>query len=119
MTSETQETLDHSLHSFASDCNAHEKLRVMNRDWNRTIHIHATDLNCHFTLTTQQSSVTVSAGAPDHADLVVMGDAELLTQIFYGELSPNEPYNEGTLRLKGSEEDILRLDFVTAMLWGE
>ena len=42
---------------------------------------------------------------------------DILSQIFYGELSPNEPYNAGTLRIVGAEDDIVRLDFVIAMLW--
>ena len=44
-------------------------------------------------------------------------DSEILTQIFYGEVSPNDPYNAGTLRIQGPEDDIVRLDFVIAMLW--
>ena len=49
--------------------------------------------------------------------MTIRSTSEILTQIFYGEVSPNEPYNQGTLRIQGSEEDIVRLDFVIAMLW--
>jgi|SRR5579862_3726480 len=108
-----------SLESFAADCNANDRLKVMNRDWNRTIAVHAVDLKCDFTLITNAGSVSVQAGKPGTADMVIQAEAELLTEIFYGEVSPNVPYNEGTLRVQGSEQDVLHLDFITAMLWEE
>ncbi len=115
----TNEELSHSLRTFADDCNANEKLRVMNRDWNRVIHIHADDTQADFTLTSNDGTVVYSDGAPSTCDLRVSANCEILTQVFYGEVSPNEPYNEGTLRVDGSEDDVLRLDFITAMLWEE
>ena len=61
-----------------------------------------------------QDEETAPGGLPD---LVLQSSADVLTQIFYGELSPNDPYNDGTLRIQGPEDDIVRLDFVIAMLW--
>ncbi|MDQ2731339.1 MAG: sterol carrier protein [Armatimonadota bacterium] len=106
-----------SLESFAQSCNENERLKVMNRDWNRTIHIHATDADAHFTLVSNEGTVTTMTGAPAAADMLAAATAEILSQVFYGEVSPNVPYNDGTLRVQGSENDILRLDFITAMLW--
>lgn len=111
------EEVKESLESFAQSCNENERLKVMNRDWNRTLHIHATDVDAHFTLISSEGTVTASTGAPPAADMVVAATSEIVSQVFYGEVSPNEPYNEGTLRVQGSENDILRLDFITAMLW--
>ena len=106
-----------SLESFAESCNENERLMAMIRDWNRILHIHAEDINQDDTLITREGGVTYKAGAPEAADLTIRSSADILTQIFYGELSPNEPYNEGTLRIQGPEDDIVRLDFVIAMLW--
>ena len=111
------EELQDSLASFARSCNENERLMAMIKDWNRTMHIRAADLGTDATLTTQDGVVTSAAGAPASADLVLQSTAAILTQIFYGELSPNDPYNEGTLRIQGPESDIVRLDFVIAMLW--
>ena len=66
---------------------------------------------------TKDGTVTTQPGAPAAADLALQSTGEILTQIFYGELSPNDPYNAGTLRIQGPESDIVRLDFVIAMLW--
>jgi hypothetical protein len=106
-----------SLESFARSCNENARLMAMIKDWNRTMHIHATDLGADATLITQDGVVTAAQGAPASADLALQSTGEILTQIFYGELSPNDPYNEGTLRIQGPESDIVRLDFVIAMLW--
>jgi len=111
------EELHDSLESFARSCNENERLMAMIKDWNRTMHIHAADVGAEATLVTRDGVMTVERGAPMSADLALQSTAEILSQIFYGEVSPNDPYNAGTLRIEGPEADIVRLDFVTAMLW--
>lgn len=113
----TAEELNDSLDSFAESCNGNARLMAMIKDWNRVMHIHATDLGMDASLITQDGAVTALPEVPAAADLVLRSTAEILTQIFYGELSPNDPYNDGTLRIQGPEDDIVRLDFVIAMLW--
>lgn len=111
------EELQDSLESFARSCNENQSLMGMIKDWNRTMHIRATDLGTDATLVTRDGVVTTAAGAPVSADLALQSTGEILAQIFYGEVSPNDPYNDGTLRIQGPEGDIVRLDFVIAMLW--
>ena len=111
------EELHDSLQSFAQSCNQNTRLMAMIKDWNRVMHVHADDLSVDATLTTHDGAVTTALSAPAAADLVLQANSDILTQIFYGELSPNDPYNDGTLRIQGPESDILRLDFVIAMLW--
>ncbi len=111
------EEFQDSLESFARSCNANASLMGMIKDWNRTMHIRATDIGADATLVTRDGVMTTAAGAPASADLALQSTAEILAQVFYGEVSPNDPYNEGTLRIQGPEGDIVRLDFVTAMLW--
>jgi putative sterol carrier protein len=111
------EVLD-SLLSFAQTCNENQRLLAMNKDWRRVIHIHATDLNTDYTLVSHGTRVDASNGVPPAPDMIVQTTSDILTEIFYGEVSPNEPYNAGTLRVQGTEADILHLDFITAMLWG-
>ena len=111
------ELLVDSLNSFAASCNENAGLMTMIKDWNRVLHVHATDLQRDLTLTTSNGSVISSSGAPASSDLALQATAEVLTAIFYGELSPNEPYNDGRLRIQGPESDIVKLDFLIAMLW--
>ncbi len=116
-TDESQSDLQDSLDSFAESCNGNVRLMAMIKDWNRVMHIQATDLGTEASLVTLDGTVSATPGAPPAADLVLSSTAEILTQIFYGELSPNDPYNDGTLRIQGPQDDIVRLDFVIAMLW--
>jgi putative sterol carrier protein len=109
--------LQDSLKSFADSCNSNERLMAMIKDWNRVLHIYADDLPEHHTLITSNGAVTTELGEPESPDMTVRSNDEILAQVFYGELSPNEPYNDGTLRIQGPEDDIVRLDFVIAMLW--
>lgn len=111
------EELQDSLQSFAASCNENARLMSMIKDWNRTLHIHATDIGTDATLITKEGTMAMQPGAPVSADLALQSTSDILTEIFYGEVSPNEPYNAGTLRIQGPESDIVRLDFVIAMLW--
>jgi len=113
----TAQEFGDSLESFAQSCKENERLTSMIKDWNRTLHVTATDLEITNTLKTDGGDVSVAKGAKGTPDLVIEAESEILTQVFYGETSPNEPYNDGTLRIQGPEEDIVRLDFVIAMLW--
>jgi putative sterol carrier protein len=115
----TAEELAESLEGFCKSCNANERLREMNRGWNRRISVTANDVDAAFTIIYEDGTATVVAGSADDADLKVESDSETLVSIFYGEVTPAEPYNGGTLRLLGSEDDILRLDEISLMIWGD
>jgi len=90
----------------------------MNRDWNRVIHVQPTDQSANYTIRTADGKVSVESSTPADPQMVIRATSDILTSIFYGDVSPNEPYNDGSLLVQVSEADILRLDFITAMLWG-
>jgi putative sterol carrier protein len=91
----------------------------MNRDWDRVVVIKATDVDSLHTLILKEGVVSLKEGALNSPDLTVISDSETLADIFYGDMTPTEPYNNGTLRIMGSEDDIIRLDFISLMIWGE
>lgn len=115
----TQEELAASLVVFCQNCNQNERLGVMNRDWNRRINIRATDLEVAFNINYREGLASLENGLFAEAELTVEGDSEVLADLFYGVITPVEPYMDGTLRVTGSEEDIMRLDFISLMIWGE
>lgn len=114
----TAEELRASLLDFEENYNSNAKLKAMNKDWNRKIRVHALDLGAEFGLELQDGVVSFKEKPAPDPDLVVTADGETLTSMFYGEISPTEPYMDGTLKVTGSEDDLIRLDFVTAMIWG-
>lgn len=116
----THEEITGSLQAFLEGYQKNKKLAIMNKDWNRLILIKATDEDSNHTLRLQDGVLTVSEGAPaESPDLVVTSDSETLADLFYGDITPTEPYMNGTLLIKGSEDDIVRLDFISLMIWGE
>jgi putative sterol carrier protein len=104
---------------FKDNYNSNERLKIMNRDWDRVVVIKATDIESLHTLTVMDGVVSLKEGAVENPDLTVISDSETLADIFYGDITPTEPYNNGTLRIMGQEDDIIRLDFISLMIWGE
>ncbi len=99
--------------------NQNERLKVMNKDWNRVILIQASDLDSKHTLVLSDGNVSLYEGVQGDPDLTVIADSETLADMFYGDITPTEPYLNGTLKVIGSEDDIVRLDFISLMIWGE
>ncbi len=113
-----EELLD-SLRNFEELCNRNEELKKMNRTWNRTVLVRASDTGDQFSIRMQDGDVTVAGERPEGYDLEVIADSDTLSAMFYGEVTPTDPYLNGTLAVKGAEDDLLRLDFITAMIWDE
>lgn len=111
-------SLSAAVEQFAESCNNNQQLTRMNSGWNRVIRVVASDTGETYTVTTRDGQVTAAPGRAGQADMEVEATADLLEEIFTGELSPTEPYADGTLIVRGSEQDVLHLDFITAMLWG-
>ncbi|MCL6634440.1 MAG: SCP2 sterol-binding domain-containing protein [Peptococcaceae bacterium] len=115
----THQEIAESLKTFVDSYNKNERLKVMNRDWDRVVVIRATDVESLHTLILKEGVVSLKEGASDNPDLTVISDSETLADIFYGDITPTGPYNNGTLRILGSEDDIIRLDFISLLIWGE
>lgn len=115
----THDELTESLMAFSDSYNKNERLKVMNRDWNRVVVVKANDIESLHTLTVADGVVSLREGGSDHPDLTVIADSETLADMFYGDITPTEPFNNGTLIINGSEDDIVRLDFISLMIWGE
>lgn len=108
-----------SLKAFTDSYNKNDRLKLMNRDWNRVVLIKANDVESLHTLTVKDGIVSMREGGSGQPDLTVISDSETLADMFYGDITPTEPYNNGTLTIMGSEDDIIRLDFISLMIWGE
>jgi putative sterol carrier protein len=106
------------LEVFAAKINGDARLRQMIADWDRVIRVEPSDGPPPETLVVAGGAVAVGP-AEAEAAIVLRAPAEVLASIFRGERSPTEPYLDGTLRVIGSQEDVLRLDFLSLMIWGE
>lgn len=115
----THQEINESLQAFLASYQKNERLKTMNRDWDRVINVRATDIQSEYTMTLIKGELEIKEGAAGQVDLTVESDSETLADLFYGDITPTEPYMNGTLKISGSEDDILRLDFISLMIWGE
>ncbi|MDI3298742.1 MAG: SCP2 sterol-binding domain-containing protein [Bacillota bacterium] len=109
------------LEAFVDRFNANPQLAQMAAGWERTILIRAKDAGWRLGLEVSGGRVRfLDDGAlPASAQIVLESESETLAAIFRGELSPTDPYLDGSLVVRSSEADMMKLDVFTLMVWGE
>jgi putative sterol carrier protein len=115
----THEEITESLQAFQESYLANEKLRLMNRDWDRIVLVLANDIESTHTVVLKDGDLDLRHGRQGEPDMTITADSETLAAMFFGEIAPTEPYLSGTLRIAGSEDDITRLDIIVMLIWGE
>jgi len=114
---DAQEILE-ALKDFQKTCNENKRLRRMQRDWTRVLHYTATDSGDGFTMVVKAGeSVAVSAGREGAPDVVVEADSETLCDMFWGDINPTQKYMRGEIKVKATQEDVMRIDAITAVIW--
>ncbi|MCY0900218.1 MAG: SCP2 sterol-binding domain-containing protein [Firmicutes bacterium] len=112
-------TLLEALEKFVSECNQNERLRAMNRDWTRRIQLEPDDTHRTHHLVSEAGIVSAGSGPVDNPDMLIQAPEAILTAVFSGQMTPTEPYNAGDLLVKGHQDDIMRLDILSLLIWGE
>jgi len=107
-----------ALKEYTKLSNGNVRLRKMNRDWTKVIQLHAKDLKQDFTMkVTAGEIVEANVGQPGTPDIIITATSEIFCDMFWGDLSPTQKYLSGELQVKGSQEDIMRLDAISAVIW--
>lgn len=100
--------------------NGNARLRKMNRDWSKVIQFHATDLKQDFTMKINAGEIVeTKVGSTEPPDIIISSTSEIFCDMFWGDLNPTQKYLTGELQVKGSQEDIMRLDAISAVIWPE
>jgi putative sterol carrier protein len=117
----TQVQIREALEGFARRFAAEPRMKAMTAGWDRTIEIRATDLATTERLRVEGGWLKVLPPdePPGPAEIVMEARSELLCDLFSGRIGPTEPYLSGELILRASEEDVMRIDVLTLMLWEE
>jgi len=115
----THQDITESLQAFREAYEKNQRLKVMNRDWDRTVLVLAEDIESVHTMVLKGGELSFSQGKTGEPDLTVISNSDILADMFFGDITPTEPYMNGSLRIIGSEDDILRLDFISLLIWGE
>lgn len=107
-----------ALEDYKTQCNGNARLRRMQRDWTRLLHFQADDTGDLFTMSVVKGEiVSFGAGAAGTPDIVVSTTSENLCDMFWGDLNPSQKYLQGEIRVKASQEDVVRLDSITMIIW--
>ena len=72
----THEEITESMKVFTENYNKNERLKIMNRDWNRIVVVQATDVDSLHTLTLVDGVVSLKEGKSNDPDLTVISDSE-------------------------------------------
>ena len=114
----TQQEITEALLDFQEQCNRNERLRRMQRDWSKILHIVAEDNDSRHTMTVVAGETTkIEEGLVGTPDIIVTTNSETLCDMFWGDLNPAQKYLRGELKLKASQEDVMRLDAINLIIW--
>jgi putative sterol carrier protein len=113
----SQEILE-ALADYQVQCNNNKRLRKMQRDWSRLLHFVADDTEDRFTMNVVKGEIiSFVARANGTPDIIVSTKSENLCDMFWGDLNPSQKYLQGEIRVKASQEDVVRLDAITMIIW--
>jgi putative sterol carrier protein len=110
--------LEEALADYTVQCNANERLRKMQRDWSRRLHFSCVDSDVTFTMVVDHGEIVeVSEGHDGVPDIGVSASSEVFCDMFWGDLNPVSKYLAGEIKVQGSQEDVMRLDAISAIIW--
>lgn len=113
--------MERILQGFAEQFNASPELPKMTQGWDRTILVRARDADWCRAMRVEGGRMLLfsAADTPASAEITLEGSSDTLASVFRGELSPTEPYLDGSLVVRSTEADMMKLDIFTLMVWGE
>ena len=116
----TSEEIIEALADFKEQCNNNKRLRRMQRDWTKVLHYKAIDTGDAFTMTIVEGEITkIENEEQETPDVIIEGSSEDLCDMFWGDINPTQKYLKGEIKVKGSQEDVMRIDAITAIIWPE
>jgi putative sterol carrier protein len=110
--------LQEALADYTVSCNSNERLRKMQRDWTRLLHFVCSDNGIVFTMDVDHGEIMRTCeGHEGVPDIVVTTESETFCDMFWGDLNPVQKYLRGEIKVKGTQEDVMRLDAISYVIW--
>lgn len=114
----TSQEIMEALADYTKQCNENKRLRKMQRDWSKLIHFAAEDTGDKFTMNVVKGEIIAcEQGANGIPDIIVTATSENFCDMFWGDLNPSQKYLQGEIRVKATQEDIVRIDAITMIIW--
>ncbi|QSO50499.1 SCP2 sterol-binding domain-containing protein [Alicyclobacillus curvatus] len=114
----TTSELWEALTDYTSRAKDSARVQRTLKNWDCIMHIAATDIESNFTCVIRGGEfVSLDEGLNGVPDLVIRGDSEDLANVFWGDENPASNYMQGAIEVRGSQEDIIRLDAMAMFLY--
>lgn len=114
----TRAQIREALDDYIEQANANVRVRRTLANWHCSIHFEALDCDASFTLRVDHGEiVSAEDGLHGEPDLLVQASGDDLSEIFWGEANPAERYNAGAIKVRGSQEHLMRLDAVAMFVY--
>ncbi len=115
----TQQEIREALDDYVAQAQKSERVKRSLRNWNCVIYIEAMDVHAGFTMKIHNATATVQDGSPEPPDLIVRGNSEDLTNIFWCDENPASNYMQGAIKTQGSQDNVMRLDAMALLIYLE
>lgn len=114
----THDEIAEAYADWRTRCNDNERLKRMLRGWDRVVHLVVTDTGDAFTIEVRDTVLSELAdGHVGQPDLKVSATSEDFADMFWGDLNPSEKYMSGEIVLAGSQEDVMRIDAMSMVVF--
>ncbi|MGO8948631.1 MAG: SCP2 sterol-binding domain-containing protein [Ktedonobacterales bacterium] len=116
----TREELREALEDYVARGRVNERVRRALKNWNCVIHLQAEDVpEARFTMTIADGDLSeIKDGlASEAADLIIRGNSDDLSNVFWGDENPASNYMQGAIKVQGSQDDVMRLDAMTMFIF--
>lgn len=110
-----------ALSSYQELVNGNGRLRRLLQGWDRNLCICCKDTEQKFQVSFADSQVaTVSIAEPnyDAYDISLEADNRELLDVFSGRKNPAQSYLRGSLHVYANDQDRVKLDAISLVLWG-
>ena len=115
----TKEELREAVDDYIMQAQKSEAVQRSLKNWKCLIYFEAVDIGYGFTMNIQDGTASVTDGLQGSADLIVRGNSEDLTNIFWCDENPASNYMQGAIKMQGSQENTMKLDAMALMIYVE
>src|SRR6266487_3510954 len=114
----SKEDLREAIDDYVSQANANPRVQKLLRGWICVLHVVPTDVDAPFTIVVRDGRTeSVAEGLDGAPDLVLEGTSEDFADIFWGDANPAGQYMNAAIKVRGSSEDVMRLDAMAMLVY--